>query len=122
MVTCVDLEPGNFTRDRDGSRLNGRTFAPSSPSVELPLVQVWVEYVSLGGFSKGRCLLDGGPHQLLGEALEAWMEGVMGLGRGGANTPFSHIAALLKLGLVEPLYSSLQDLPSVLIQLLIIGT
>ena len=28
----------------------------------------------------------GGPHQLLGEALEAWMEGVMGLGRGGANT------------------------------------
>lgn len=43
MVTCVDLEPGNFTRDRDGSRLNGRTFAPSSPSVELPLVQMWVE-------------------------------------------------------------------------------
>lgn len=46
----------------------------------------------------------------------------MGLGRGGANTPFSHIAALLKLGLVEPLYSSLQDLPSVLVHLLIIRT
>ena len=64
----------------------------------------------------------GGPYQLMGEALEAWMEGFMGLGRGGANTPFAHIAALLMLGLVEPLYSSLQDLPSVLVHLLIIWT
>ena len=64
----------------------------------------------------------GGPHQLLGEALEAWMQGVMGLGRGGANTHFAHIAALLMLGLVEPLYSSLQGLPSVLVHLLTIWT
>ena len=43
MVTYADLEPGDFTRDCDGSRLNGRTFAPRSPLVELPLVQMWVD-------------------------------------------------------------------------------
>lgn len=43
MVTYADLEPGDFTRDCDGSRLNGRNFAPRSPLVELPLVQMWVD-------------------------------------------------------------------------------